>query len=98
MDTWMENVTLRGIKQYLRIDEVAEILRVSNKTIGRYIKEGRIDAVSLNQGRKGIRIIAESVEKYQTNIENVDKTDKNDNIAHQNYKKTGVGWVQGWRR
>jgi len=57
------------LKQYLRIDEVAKILKMSNGTIRNYIAEGRIKAVFLNPGRKGIRIIAESVSEYQKELE-----------------------------
>lgn len=50
----------------LTVQEVAEYLRVSDQTVRRYIKEGRIKALKIN--RRDIRIPEEDAQAFMEQL------------------------------
>ena len=52
------------MKHLLRLDEAAELLSVSARTVRRLIDEGRLIAMRLSTGNSPIRIPSEEVEAY----------------------------------
>jgi excisionase family DNA binding protein len=51
--------------KYLRVIEVAAYLNVSPRSIYDLISAGELTAVKFGQGRKGLRVLSESVLKFE---------------------------------
>lgn len=54
------------LSKLLTVQEVAESLRVTDQTVRRYIKEGRLKAVKLN--RRDIRIPEEDAQDFMERL------------------------------
>lgn len=60
-------LTLEQLGPVAKINEIAAILKMSDKTIAAFIDEGVIDAVNIagsNSSRKCYRIVSESVRAF----------------------------------
>ncbi len=53
------------IKRILRVDEVAEYLQVSCRTVYRLIDEGFLEAFRVSTGNSALRVTAEALTAYE---------------------------------
>lgn len=63
VNSYKEGFDMSKLKHY-RIDQVAEFIQKSPRTVRRLIEDGKLEAHNPNPGKQGIRIPAESLEKY----------------------------------
>lgn len=51
-------------KALYRVNEVASILSISKSTVYNLVKDGELKGHNIRPGRKGLRIVAASIEMY----------------------------------